>query len=1099
MGGQPLRAPAPAHAPAHESARDTVAVNGSATLTVLASDEVAQGETGMGLHDGEAAPVRWRFANAEYHERSHELMVAGEPVALEPKPLEVLLCLLRAEGELVTKQELFDTVWAGRVVTDGVLSQAIRRIREVLGDGDRTMLRTVHGYGYRLDVPIEIEGRDDLGTRLELQAGQTLPGLPDWVFEERLQTRPANELWRIRHVDSGDCRVLKLALDDRARRALKREVTLNKVLRKELGDNAALVPLIAWQFDTTPAWIQMPWYPQGSLADWLEAKGGPARLPMRRRLAIVAEAAEALAQAHALGVMHKDLKPGNLLVDENGPEPRLMLCDFGSGTVKSRERLAQTGVTVMGFTKTLHQDSSTSGTPAYMAPEVLKGGVFSEQSDVYAVGVLLYQLVIGELNEPLAPGWEEDVADPGLRAIIADACAGKPARRLASMQALATRLRAWQPQPAAAGVPATATTADGAKSPVAAEGAAARTGPAAKHPAGVSPPTPSDSESPRSAGAGRWALAALLLVALAAGVLWWPGEEAPDAGAIAVADGEGLGPRVAILAFELLGLDAQTQTVMGGLQDALVSDLASLAGIRLVQGQNLAALGLADAPARDIGRALNADQLIRGSVQQHGEQLRVNLQLVDADGGDTLWGQGIEGTRADLFSMQSDIARTLASALGTRLAMADSPTVDNAAYEAYLAALAMWKQGHEKDAEITAELERALELSPNFIDAHLLALLIAARGYWFSTTTRDESLRRISTHLQALERQDTPPVKLATARAVRRYYLEHDPRGGVEILAPFRRHLVRNTESALFYAYMLRRIGRTEESFAILDEVIDRDPSAVVPLQTKAELLAFLGRGGEAMAILQQIRERFGGDYTPEWKMAAIGYQLTGDVRFVQVGRQALPEEEREQKDYYAGLELARRDGDYATMRELTRAHSGEDMTNSGHGRMPFELGQALALRAGQAPRAQVLAQAELALDKLEQWRAASDSDARRGVMAVTLALLGRAEDAQALSRAVEEAVPLERDWLEGANRLLESSMVHALLGDEGAVLERLQALSNSPFSSMSLCTIPFAYESQAIWELPTAQSYIQAHCEESWQRNRAEMLPALDAMALAV
>ena len=100
-----------------------------------------------------------------------------------------------------------------------------------------------------------------------------------------------------------------------------------------------------------------------------------------------------------------------------------------SGTVKSRERLAQTGVTVMGFTKTLHQDSSTSGTPAYMAPEVLKGGVFSEQSDVYAVGVLLYQLVIGELNEPLAPGWEEDVADPGLRAIIADACAGKPARR----------------------------------------------------------------------------------------------------------------------------------------------------------------------------------------------------------------------------------------------------------------------------------------------------------------------------------------------------------------------------------------------------------------------------------------------------------------------------------------------------------------------------------------------------------------------------------------------------------------------------------------------------------------------------------------------
>ncbi|MGB1557693.1 MAG: protein kinase domain-containing protein, partial [Oceanococcaceae bacterium] len=393
----------------------------------------------------ESAPVRWRFANAEYNERNHELIVAGEAVALEPKPLEVLLCLLRAEGELVTKQELFDTVWAERVVTDGVLSQAIRRIREVLGDAERTMLRTVHGYGFRLDVPIEIEGRDDPGTRLQLEAGQSLPNLPHWILEERLQTRPANELWRIRHAQSQQHRVVKLALDERAQRALKREVTLNKVLRAELGEDAPLVPLLEWQFESSPAWIQMPWYEQGSLVDWLEAHGGPASLPMERRLKIVAEAAEALAKAHALGVMHKDIKPGNLLVEHSAEEPRLLLCDFGSGTVKSRERLEQTGVTVMGFTKTVHADSSTSGTPAYMAPEVLKGGVFSEQSDVYAVGILLYQLVISDLTEPMAPGWEEDVADPGLRALIAEACAGKPARRIRSMQELAQRLRAWAP------------------------------------------------------------------------------------------------------------------------------------------------------------------------------------------------------------------------------------------------------------------------------------------------------------------------------------------------------------------------------------------------------------------------------------------------------------------------------------------------------------------------------------------------------------------------------------------------------------------------------------------------------------------------------
>ena len=162
------------------------------------------------------------------------------------------------------------------------------------------MLRTVHGYGFRLDVPIEIEGRDDPGTRLQLEPGQTLPNLPNWILQQRLQTRPANELWCVRHVQSQQLRVVKLALDERAQRALKREVTLNKVLRAELGAGAPLVPLLEWQFETSPAWIQMPWYELGSLSDWLAAQGGAQQLEMQRRLDIVAEAAEALAKAHAV-------------------------------------------------------------------------------------------------------------------------------------------------------------------------------------------------------------------------------------------------------------------------------------------------------------------------------------------------------------------------------------------------------------------------------------------------------------------------------------------------------------------------------------------------------------------------------------------------------------------------------------------------------------------------------------------------------------------------------------------------------------------------------------------------------------------------------
>lgn len=1050
------------------------ALNASAKLDVIASDfELGSGcemQLTGSQSNGEMTPVRWRFANAELDERKHELVVDGAAVALEAKPLAVLLCLLRAEGELVTKEEIFDTVWAGRVVTDGVLSQAIRRIREVLGDGRKTMLRTVHGYGYRLDVPIEIEGRDDPGTRLQLEAGQCLPNLPLWLLEERLQTRPANELWRIRHAESKELRVVKLALDERAQRALKREVTLNKVLRTELGDSVPVVPLLEWEFESSPAWVQMPWYQKGSLADWLGSNGGPSQLPIRRRLNIVAEAADALAQAHALGVMHKDIKPGNLLVEDGTEELRLLLCDFGSGTVKSRDRLEQVGVTVMGFTQTVHADSSTSGTPAYMAPEVLKGGVFSEKSDIYGLGILLYQLVIGNLNEPLAAGWEEDVADAGLRAIIAEACAGKPSRRTASMKDLAQRLRAWQP---------------GAE--------------AADKTAGFDRASSQDFEPPKSVEPTKriWALG---LVAAALVFLAWGFWRDGNVGSLRGAPNDtqsfvdsGSVQRVAILAFELLGLDEQTQTVMGGLQDALIADLANLAGVRLVHGQNLNALGLVGAASTKIGRALNADQLIRGSVQQMGEQLRVNLQIVDAARGEAIWGQAIEGTRANLFAVQAKIAQALATGLGTHLIAPADAVASNEAYEAYLAALSLWKQGFGEEEKLTDAINRALVLDPDFIDANLLALLKASRDYWFSSATRAESEERIAKHLSVLESQNTPPVKLATARAVRRYYLDHDPGGGVEILAPFRRQLVLNTESAMFYAYMLRRIGRVDEAFEILHEVIDQDPSAMVPLETKAELLAFQGRGGEAIKTLQEAAELFGEKSHAPVKIASFAYQLSGELKFLSDGRQALENDATYKKMMlYLDLETARRNEDWEQVRLLAAEMEGESKTLAGHGRQPPELRAALALYAGKAPESDIRELAEKALEKMTRWRQESDSDTRRSTTALILALLGRADEATALVSEFAGAGPLQRDQIEGADRLLEASTVHALLHQEAEVLPRLQTLARSEFKSMNLCGVPFGLEHQAIWEINSAREFITQQCAASWEKNRRDIQAVL-------
>ncbi len=98
----------------------------------------------------------WRFANAQFDERTLELSVAGEVVALERKPLEVLRLLLLRAGEVVGHDELLEAVWPGRIVSESVLKKCVSRVREVLRDGEHDVIRTVHGYGYRLVSPVEI-------------------------------------------------------------------------------------------------------------------------------------------------------------------------------------------------------------------------------------------------------------------------------------------------------------------------------------------------------------------------------------------------------------------------------------------------------------------------------------------------------------------------------------------------------------------------------------------------------------------------------------------------------------------------------------------------------------------------------------------------------------------------------------------------------------------------------------------------------------------------------------------------------------------------------------------------------------------------------
>jgi len=160
---------------------------------------------------------------------------------------------------------------------------------------------------------------------------------------------------------------------------------------------------------------------------------------LETRLEIIAQVADALQSAHDAGVIHRDVKPSNILIEEKDGQPRARLTDFGIGQLVSGDTPA--GITQIGFTQTMVNEDSLTGTQLYLAPEMLAGQPATIRSDIYALGVMLYQFAMGALNHPLTSDWSEDIADPLLRDDIQHCVAGDPAKRFAGGAQLSAHLR----------------------------------------------------------------------------------------------------------------------------------------------------------------------------------------------------------------------------------------------------------------------------------------------------------------------------------------------------------------------------------------------------------------------------------------------------------------------------------------------------------------------------------------------------------------------------------------------------------------------------------------------------------------------------------
>jgi non-specific serine/threonine protein kinase len=386
---------------------------------------------------------RWHFGACLLDERTCELLVDGIDAELERKPLEVLIYLLQHAGEVCTKDELLSNVWPGRVLSESVLTKCVGRLREVLQDDNQEIIKTAYGFGYRIATPVRVEvASAPQLTQFDLKSGDHPPGRPLWSLIERLGAGGHGEAWRARHDKTNEQRVFKFALNGNSLVALKREITLFRLMNETLGDRAPVVKLLDWNLEQDPYFLETEYIAGGSLLDWAESKGGLAGVPIDARIQIVANIAEALSTVHSVGVLHKDLKPSNILMRPRSADVMdVVLADFGSGGVLDFERIEQLGITRLGFTKTVAVPDHNTGTPMYLAPEVLAGFAFTVKSDIYALGVILYQILIGDFHKVMSTGWERNIEDELLREDVALLSDGNVAERLGDAETIARRLR----------------------------------------------------------------------------------------------------------------------------------------------------------------------------------------------------------------------------------------------------------------------------------------------------------------------------------------------------------------------------------------------------------------------------------------------------------------------------------------------------------------------------------------------------------------------------------------------------------------------------------------------------------------------------------
>ena len=741
----------------------------------------------------------------------------------------------------------------------------------------------------------------------------------------------------------------------------------------------------------------------------------------RRAAELLVKIARTVQFAHEHGILHRDIKPGNILLDKNG-EPHLT--DFGLARLIEQE-------------STITNSFDVLGTPSYMAPEQAAGHTkeLTAAADVYSLGAVFYQMLTGEPpfaggttyetirlvleTEPRNPRTRSPKLDIDVATICLKCLEKNPANRYPTAKALAEDLERWLRH-----------------EPIQAR----RTGIFSR--------------------AGKWVrrnpavttLAAVIVaLALVVGTLWWRTLSArlPQSG-------------IAVLPFENLSDEKEHAFFADGVQDDILIKLAKIADLKVISRTSVMQYrGKQD--VRQIGNALRVSHVLEGTVRRSDGKVHVNAQLVDARTDAGIWAEEYDRDLNEVFAIETEVAQSTANRLRAKVsarekaAMQERPTTDLVAYDRYIRAAALIDQADfAPDKEQEKDLFQAVELLNAAIGrdpAFLLAYCRLAEAHdalYFQGV--DHTPARLDLANSAINaafrlKPDSGEAHLALATHFYHGYFDYDH--ARDELAIAVHTLPNNARIFEWSGYIDRRQGRWHDAARNFEHASELDPRNVRILISAAAPYLGLREYKQARVAIDRLIALEPNNVSHRLRRGWVDVRERADTGAVHAAFEMILKDNAvwtgnlmSQRFYLALWERdpVAADGALAALTENNTVSRTGGMVKFGRdyvqGLIARMKGDTVAARAAfSAARAQ----------QEEAVRARPDDGAALCVLGLIDAALGRKEEALREGRRAVDLLPLAKNALDGPDVLYSYAVICAWTGERDLAIEQLQTLTKIP------------------------------------------------------